>query len=401
MKILINLGCKTLRENEMIVEMKNDVEKKSKDDLLSEYLAKTEKTTSTNKLIINTANSNLVIALEKNGEIFYKNEESVKKHNERILSLINEVLMENHLTIKDIDEFGVVVGPGSFTGVRVGIATIKAFKDVTGGVAKSINNLALLYEMCKDKGIKFVAIEGSLNSYFVGEYINGIFYTYPRNLTEEELKNLAKNEKVGCYQISENMKTSDIVFEKVEYSVDAMIKAHNDSNDYSLTPIYYQLSQAEKEKLDKKQIDIIQLNNSHLSDIAILEISNFDRNITGDEPWSRETINSLINNKNLISYVAVSSDELLGYIVGEVSDEINISRVAVKENCRNRGIATALIQKLECDARDKKMNLSLEVCEHNITAYKLYTKLGFELRRKRKNYYKDGSDCLEMIKILN
>ena len=100
-----------------------------------------------NRLIVNTANSNLLVQLVCDEKIFVKNELSVKKHNERILTLIEEILKENSVTLNDIDEFGVVIGPGSFTGIRVGIATIKAFKDVTGKIAKGVNNLELLFNL--------------------------------------------------------------------------------------------------------------------------------------------------------------------------------------------------------------------------------------------------------------
>jgi hypothetical protein len=49
-------------------------------------------------------------------------------------------------------------------------------------------------------------------------------------------------------------------------------------------------------------------------------------------------------------------------------------------------------------AREKQMNVSLEVSEKNLTATLLYQKLGFAARRKRKRYYNDGSDAVEMIK---
>ncbi|MBO5910193.1 MAG: tRNA (adenosine(37)-N6)-threonylcarbamoyltransferase complex dimerization subunit type 1 TsaB, partial [Clostridia bacterium] len=122
-----------------------------------------------NYLLINTANDELVIVLYKDGTIFACNECNVKRHNEMLLPKLEEVLNRAQLTLDDIDEFGVVVGPGSFTGLRVGIATIKAFKDVFNKPVRAINNLDLLYYICKTKGLNYntFAIEGSLNSYFV------------------------------------------------------------------------------------------------------------------------------------------------------------------------------------------------------------------------------------------
>ena len=64
-------------------------------------------------------------------------------------------------------------------------------------------------------------------------------------------------------------------------------------------------------------------------------------------------------------------------------------------------MATKLIQKVEDLAKELNIkNVSLEVSDKNITAYLLYKKLGFIERRVRKNYYKDGTNAIEMIKVI-
>lgn len=350
------------------------------------------------RLIVNTANSNLLVELVIDNDIKVKNEESVKKHNERILGIIEELLNENNLTIKDVDEFGVVIGPGSFTGIRVGIATIKAFKDVTGKVAKGVNNLELLFAHAKHKGINIVAIEGSLNSYFVAENVSGKLYIYNRNLTEEELKNLAKDEKVGCYEISQRMTESGINFVCLNLDYEIINKVFECAKDTSLVPVYYQLSQAENDKINRANINICDLTLDEMSSVLDLEQVLFCDISIGDTAWSEEMLKSMVLSDNYIKYVAKIENEVVGYILCECTDEINISRVAVNSGYQNHGIATKLIKYIFNKAKEKNINVSLEVCENNIRAYKLYLKLGFKERRIRKNYYKDGSSAIEMDK---
>ncbi|GKX65020.1 tRNA (adenosine(37)-N6)-threonylcarbamoyltransferase complex dimerization subunit type 1 TsaB [Inconstantimicrobium mannanitabidum] len=48
-----------------------------------------------------------------------------KQHSVLLMSLIDNLLKDNALTIKDVDAFVVSKGPGSFTGLRIGMATVK------------------------------------------------------------------------------------------------------------------------------------------------------------------------------------------------------------------------------------------------------------------------------------
>ncbi|MBC3888526.1 tRNA (adenosine(37)-N6)-threonylcarbamoyltransferase complex dimerization subunit type 1 TsaB [Acetobacterium paludosum] len=50
-----------------------------------------------------------------------------KKHSEKLMISVDHLLTDGGLSIKDIDVFGIVSGPGSFTGLRIGMATIKGF----------------------------------------------------------------------------------------------------------------------------------------------------------------------------------------------------------------------------------------------------------------------------------
>ena len=49
------------------------------------------------------------------------------KVSESLLPKLDEILRRENVLLKELDYIGVVLGPGSFTGIRVGISTIKAF----------------------------------------------------------------------------------------------------------------------------------------------------------------------------------------------------------------------------------------------------------------------------------
>ena len=50
-------------------------------------------------------------------------------HSEILMPSIEKILKKNNFKISDIDLFVCDIGPGSFTGIRIGIATLKAFSD--------------------------------------------------------------------------------------------------------------------------------------------------------------------------------------------------------------------------------------------------------------------------------
>jgi tRNA threonylcarbamoyl adenosine modification protein YeaZ len=347
-----------------------------------------------NYLLVNTANEELVILLYKNGEIYACNEVMVKKHNEVILPKLNELLTKANISLSEVDEFGVVVGPGSFTGIRVGIATVKAFKDVYNKPVRVINNLDLLYNIAKAKNIecKAVAIEGSLNSYFVGKIDGNKLNIYERNLTQDELLDVAGGGRVAMYANTHELASAECV----EFSNQAFLQAFLDSNSYNLTPVYYQLSQAENDKIDMADLTIREAEVWDIKAISELDKANFNN------AWDEEMLEQMLLSKSSIIYVVELEQQIVGFLVAENDiDEFNISRVVVAQNFRNHGIGTKLINHIEEVAKLNKMNVSLEVSVNNFTAKTLYEKLGYTLRRVRKEYYKDKSDCLEMVKVFN
>ncbi|MBU5427740.1 tRNA (adenosine(37)-N6)-threonylcarbamoyltransferase complex dimerization subunit type 1 TsaB [Tissierella pigra] len=58
------------------------------------------------------------------GEYSLNQEET---HSEKLVPMVKELLDSLGLNVSDIDLYGVALGPGSFTGLRIGVATIKAF----------------------------------------------------------------------------------------------------------------------------------------------------------------------------------------------------------------------------------------------------------------------------------
>lgn len=114
-------------------------------------------------LAIDTTRKILVIVLI-DGDKLYKKvlNESNKKHNSLLLPSIDELLIENNLEIKDIDCFSAVTGPGSFTGIRIGIATINGLAFALNKPVVEVNSFELIAYNVKGEAVCLIdALHGN------------------------------------------------------------------------------------------------------------------------------------------------------------------------------------------------------------------------------------------------
>ncbi|MFA5159605.1 MAG: tRNA (adenosine(37)-N6)-threonylcarbamoyltransferase complex dimerization subunit type 1 TsaB [Candidatus Omnitrophota bacterium] len=81
-----------------------------------------------NLLAIETSSPVLSVAIKKTGGKFrHATVKGYMKHAENLLPVIDRLLKKEKLKIREIDAFLISRGPGSFTGLRIGFATLKGF----------------------------------------------------------------------------------------------------------------------------------------------------------------------------------------------------------------------------------------------------------------------------------
>lgn len=80
-----------------------------------------------NILMIDTSGPACGVAIMAGGRLVYEAELTHKQtHSQRIMPMVDAALEMSGMTLADMDALGAVVGPGSFTGVRIGVSTVKA-----------------------------------------------------------------------------------------------------------------------------------------------------------------------------------------------------------------------------------------------------------------------------------
>lgn len=124
-------------------------------------------------LSVSTATNNLSVALNNDEDIIVEKQEvDQRNHSEHLDPLIQEVLAENNLKLKDIDRFAVAIGPGSYTGLRIGITTIKMFSSILNKEVVGISTLkALAKSVSDDKVLVIAGLDARNDNYFAGGYV--------------------------------------------------------------------------------------------------------------------------------------------------------------------------------------------------------------------------------------
>lgn len=76
-------------------------------------------------ILIETSTAMCSAALAEDGKISAYREDADRAHAARLAPMVDDILKEKGLTVKDCDAVGVCMGPGSYTGLRVGVSTAK------------------------------------------------------------------------------------------------------------------------------------------------------------------------------------------------------------------------------------------------------------------------------------
>ena len=125
-------------------------------------------------LSVDSSSATATCALVKDDQILGEiNLNSKREHSVIIMDLIDEILKRYNLTIKDVDAFAISEGPGSFTGLRIGMATIKGMAFSTNKPCISISTLdTLAYNVVNFDGIICPIIDALRDNVYTNLYKN-------------------------------------------------------------------------------------------------------------------------------------------------------------------------------------------------------------------------------------
>ncbi|MCI9039681.1 MAG: tRNA (adenosine(37)-N6)-threonylcarbamoyltransferase complex dimerization subunit type 1 TsaB [Clostridia bacterium] len=240
-------------------------------------------------LTIDTSSKNAIVVITENEEkIVELNNEEEKTHSQKLMPMIEEAFQKSKLCLDDIELIVCCLGPGSFTGVRIGIATAKAFADSKNIPVVGVNALEGLAYNIEEEGYICSFIDAGHGNTYAG------FFEIEKNrelqqdltflsLTDENgkitekkliafLEKNTKEENKPIYFIGDSINSYAEEFEKLKNQNDyekvdqksslgitlakigyTKYKNGKSGNSSILSPIYLRKSQAELALEEKKE----------------------------------------------------------------------------------------------------------------------------------------------------
>lgn len=134
-------------------------------------------------LCIDTSSKLCSVAILENTTLINKLElDNGLTHSETLMPLIKRLLDESNLSLNNINLLVSDVGPGSFTGIRIGVATVKAFSDSLNIPCVGISSLEVLAYNVKNDGLICSTIDcKNGNCYFALYELNDGVYSVLEN----------------------------------------------------------------------------------------------------------------------------------------------------------------------------------------------------------------------------
>ena len=362
--------------------------------------------------------------------------------NVELITTVNGALEQAGFTMADVEQIVVGHGPGSFTGVRIGISTAKGMAlgaNIPLLGASTLDACAWRAWAAGTRGLVGVVGDAMRGEVYPALYTvddAGAHRMFERErvvkaaaafdtwrempdwthvqLTGDGLvrysKLLAEDERARCLDRDLWWPTGESLL---------MAGATGNGDPASMLPIYTRLSDAEEN--ERKRLGLHQSEHSELTGVAdelagrhlqtrpmgaadaegAAELE--QRCFAGahHEAWSANMFLSEVGEDVSAPrswWVAHDNGKLLGFAGGMVVDnDIQILDVAVDPDQRRRGIARKLLAHVSYDAQMLgATTASLEVETENAAAIALYRALGFEQIGCRRDYYGAGNDALVM-----
>lgn len=208
-----------------------------------------------------------VCIMQENKPIFTAVQEAKVTHSQNLLPMVNSALTICGLGIKDIDLFAVTVGPGSFTGLRIGLALIKGMALAADTPCVGISSLKALAASVDFDGMVVPCFDARRNQLYCAILQGADVIKDDACCLVEDIETFIKNSKKDVFFVGDgsnlcynkygnlqNVKSHCVKMPCIAYGACVLSSLQKPATHFELTPSYLRLSQAEQE-LKERQND--------------------------------------------------------------------------------------------------------------------------------------------------
>lgn len=199
-------------------------------------------------LFIDTSTTTLTVALIKDDKILEESTVSSSEHSKHTMPEIEKLFKNNNIEPKSVNKIMVTNGPGSFTGIRIGVTIAKTYAWACNINIVPISTLKA-YALSKSNYDYYVPmIDARRNAVYAGvydkDYKEVIADTY---ISLDKLQEKVKDLNNICFISNDNIKNIDV--ENVKLDVQKIYDYYKDSdgvNPHTLMPNYLKKTEAEE-----------------------------------------------------------------------------------------------------------------------------------------------------------
>lgn len=223
-------------------------------------------------LAIDTSSKNASVAITENEEeLIQLNNNDEKTHSQKLMPMIDEAFKNTKLSLNDIDLIVCCLGPGSFTGVRIGIATAKAFSDSRNIKAVGVSSLEELAYNLNTEGYICSLIDAGHGNTYTG------FFKIEKD-KDNKLQTVQKDLTFLNLQDEKDKNSEEKLIEFLEKNIKQVSTNKEFSNKQTIyfvgdaTVTYKEVIENVKIKMQDYNIKVSEINQNTASGITLAQI---------------------------------------------------------------------------------------------------------------------------------
>ena len=202
-------------------------------------------------LSVESSAASCSVALSDNGVLIGEEFTNVKlTHSETLMPMVKNILDNTKTDIGAVDVFAVSNGPGSFTGVRIGVAAVKGMADGVGKPCYGISTLeTIAYPFFDRNCVVCSLMDARCSQVYTALFENGKRLTPDSAMLISELADSFDNIILADAQ-NRYQRASSVAFLTEKYINSGKLPVSANE----LLPVYLRLPQAERELKKKKEL---------------------------------------------------------------------------------------------------------------------------------------------------